>query len=133
MTLHRLISNRVCLNPSSNLRVLSALYNTSQKRNASKVFDDPREAIKPVQSGHKLIVGGFGLSGTPQKLIEAVKESGVNNLTVVSNNCGVDDWGLGLLLQTRQVERYEYESILLTNNCIDQKNDILLCWRKCYI
>lgn len=51
------------------------------------------------------LVGGFGLCGTPQKLIEALREKGSKNLTVVSNNCGVDDWGLGILLQTRQIKR----------------------------
>lgn len=51
------------------------------------------------------MVGGFGLCGTPQKLIEAVRDKGAKDLTVVSNNCGVDDWGLGLLLQTRQIKR----------------------------
>jgi 3-oxoacid CoA-transferase len=51
------------------------------------------------------LVGGFGLCGTPQKLIEAVRDKGVKDLTIVSNNCGVDDWGLGLLLQTKQIKR----------------------------
>ena len=51
------------------------------------------------------LVGGFGLCGTPQKLIEAIRTKGVKDLTAVSNNCGVDDWGLGLLLQTKQVKR----------------------------
>ncbi|KAL0481653.1 3-oxoacid CoA-transferase [Acrasis kona] len=88
----------------SSIRVGSRLLK-SQRRHASKVFDSPAEAVKVVESGQKLIVGGFGLSGTPQKLIEAVRDSGVKNLTVVSNNCGVDDWGLGLLLQTRQIKR----------------------------
>jgi hypothetical protein len=78
-------------------------HNSVQKRYSSKVFDDVREAIKPVQSGNKLIVGGFGLCGTPQKLIEAIRDTGAKDLTVVSNNCGVDDWGLGVLLQTKQV------------------------------
>lgn len=47
------------------------------------------------------MVGGFGLCGTPNKLIEGVRDLGVKDLTVVSNNCGVEDWGLGLLLQTK--------------------------------
>lgn len=52
---------------------------------------------------HDSLVGGFGLCGTPQKLIEAVKAKGAKGLTAVSNNCGVDDYGLGILLQTNQV------------------------------
>jgi 3-oxoacid CoA-transferase subunit A len=49
------------------------------------------------------LVGGFGLCGIPEKLIGAIRTTGVKDLTVVSNNCGVDDFGLGILLQTRQV------------------------------
>lgn len=49
------------------------------------------------------LVGGFGLCGIPERLILALRSTGVKDLTVVSNNCGVDDFGLGLLLQTRQV------------------------------
>src|SRR5580704_3563367 len=49
--------------------------------------------------------GGFGLCGIPENLIHALRDSGVKNLTVISNNAGVDDWGLGLLLQTRQVKK----------------------------
>eukprot|EP00026_Physarum_polycephalum_P005617 Phypoly_transcript_05652.p1 GENE.Phypoly_transcript_05652~~Phypoly_transcript_05652.p1 ORF type:complete len:372 (+),score=69.38 Phypoly_transcript_05652:206-1321(+) len=56
-------------------------------------------------SGSKLLVGGFGLCGIPEKLIEAVKNRGVKDLTVVSNNCGVDDFGLGVLLKTKQIKR----------------------------
>lgn len=50
-------------------------------------------------------VGGFGLCGIPQNLIEAVQRSGASDLTVVSNNCGVDDWGLGILLKSKQIKR----------------------------
>ena len=50
-------------------------------------------------------MGGFGLCGIPEKLIAATVESGVDDLTIMSNNCGVDDFGLGLLLQNRQVKR----------------------------
>ena len=51
------------------------------------------------------LVGGFGLCGIPEKLIDAVKKKGVKDLTVVSNNCGVDDFGLGVLLKTKQIKR----------------------------
>ena len=51
------------------------------------------------------MVGGFGVNGIPTNLIEAVKEHGPNDLTVVSNNCGIDDWGLGKLIRTKQVKR----------------------------
>jgi acyl CoA:acetate/3-ketoacid CoA transferase alpha subunit len=51
------------------------------------------------------LVGGFGLCGIPEKLIVAVKNKGVKDLTVVSNNCGIDDFGLGVLLKTKQIKR----------------------------
>src|SRR5260370_23318600 len=52
-----------------------------------------------------LVVGGFGLCGIPENLIDALVSLGVRNLTCVSNNAGVDDWGLGLLLQTKQIRK----------------------------
>lgn len=55
--------------------------------------------------GMTLMVGGFGLCGIPENLILALRDSGVKNLTVISNNAGVDDFGLGLLLQTRQIKK----------------------------
>jgi 3-oxoacid CoA-transferase subunit A len=71
----------------------------------NKVFKDAREAIKDIKDGSTLMVGGFGLCGIPENLIEALRESGVKNLTVISNNAGVDDYGLGLLLQTKQIKK----------------------------
>jgi hypothetical protein len=64
-------------------------------------------------------VGGFGLCGIPEKLIDAVKKKGVKDLTVVSNNCGVDDFGLGVLLKTKQIKRMiSYEFFLCLNHSI---------------
>lgn len=63
------------------------------------------EAVADIRDGATLIVGGFGLSGIPEKLILALRELGTKDLTVVSNNCGVDDWGLGLLLANRQIKK----------------------------
>ena len=72
----------------------------------NKVFDTPAAALDGVlHDGMTIACGGFGLCGIPEKLIEALRDSGVKNLTVVSNNAGVDDWGLGLLLQTRQISK----------------------------
>ena len=58
-----------------------------------------------VRDGQLLAVGGFGLCGIPEALILALRDSGMKNLTVISNNAGVDDFGLGLLLQTRQIRK----------------------------
>jgi len=70
-----------------------------------KVVANAREAVSDVLDGATLVVGGFGLCGIPENLIQALVEKGVRDLTVVSNNCGVDDWGLGLLLRTRQIRK----------------------------
>jgi 3-oxoacid CoA-transferase A subunit len=71
----------------------------------NKVVKDAKEAIKDIKDGSTLMVGGFGLCGIPENLIAALRDSGVKNLTVISNNAGVDDYGLGLLLQTHQIKK----------------------------
>lgn len=71
----------------------------------NKVVKDAREAIQGIEDGMTLMVGGFGLSGIPENCITALVESGVKNLTCISNNAGVDDFGLGLLLQKRQIKK----------------------------
>ncbi len=71
----------------------------------NKVVGSADEAVRDVFDGATLVVGGFGLCGIPENLIAAVVRKGVRDLTAVSNNCGVDDWGLGLLLATRQIRR----------------------------
>ncbi|SOC44618.1 CoA transferase subunit A [Ureibacillus acetophenoni] len=70
-----------------------------------KVWDSFEQAVADIQDGATLIVGGFGLCGIPEKSIEALRDKGTKNLTVVSNNCGVDDWGLGLLLANKQIKK----------------------------
>jgi 3-oxoacid CoA-transferase subunit A len=72
---------------------------------SSKVFSNAQSALSGVQDGMTLLVGGFGLCGIPENCIEALRQSGAKNLTCVSNNAGVDDFGLGLLLQTRQIKK----------------------------
>jgi len=62
-------------------------------------------AIEDVKDGSTILLGGFGLCGIPENLILALREKGARNLTCISNNAGVDDWGLGLLLRTRQVKK----------------------------
>jgi 3-oxoacid CoA-transferase subunit A len=71
-----------------------------------KVFASPKAALEGViRDGMTVAVGGFGLCGIPEQLILALRDSGATGLTAVSNNAGVDDWGLGLLLQTRQIRK----------------------------
>lgn len=71
----------------------------------SKLLTSFDGAIQQVEDGATIIVGGFGLSGIPEKLIIALRNKGVKDLTIVSNNCGVDDWGLGLLLENKQIKK----------------------------
>ncbi|MGV2938350.1 CoA transferase subunit A [Mesobacillus sp. LC4] len=64
-----------------------------------------QDAVADIQDGATLMVGGFGLCGIPENAILALVEKGVKDLTVISNNCGVDDWGLGLLLKNKQIKK----------------------------
>ena len=71
-----------------------------------KVYTSPDEALAGLtKDGMTVAVGGFGLCGIPEKLIIALRDTGVGSITAVSNNAGVDDWGLGLLLETRQIRK----------------------------
>ncbi|EGT34988.1 hypothetical protein CAEBREN_05038 [Caenorhabditis brenneri] len=71
----------------------------------AKIFNSAEEAVKDIPDNAKLLVGGFGLCGIPENLIQALTVTGQKGLTCVSNNAGVDKWGLGLLLQTRQIKK----------------------------
>ncbi|MBZ9712047.1 CoA transferase subunit A [Deinococcus multiflagellatus] len=72
----------------------------------NKVYSDARAALADVvRDGQTIAVGGFGLCGIPEQLILALRETGARDLTAVSNNAGVDGWGLGLLLETRQIRK----------------------------
>jgi len=72
----------------------------------NKVYPSASDALEDiVQDGQQIAVGGFGLCGIPEALISALKETGVKDLTCISNNAGVDDFGLGKLLATRQIKK----------------------------
>lgn len=70
-----------------------------------KICTSFHEAVVDIHDGATLMVGGFGLCGIPENLILALVEKGVKDLTVISNNCGVHDWGLGLLLKNKQIKK----------------------------
>ena len=70
-----------------------------------KVFESAEEAIFDIEDGATIMSGGFGLCGNPENLIRAIREKGTDGLTVISNNCGTDDYGLGILLQSRQIDK----------------------------
>jgi len=90
-------------NTSISRLIACSLSTTSLK--SAQFYESVNEAISDVTDGSKLLVGGFGLCGIPENLIGALLKQGAKDLTVVSNNAGVDNFGLGLLLQTRQVKR----------------------------
>src|SRR5271163_89316 len=72
----------------------------------NKIYPDSETALAGIlRDGMTIMSGGFGLCGIPEALIEAIRSSGVKNLTIISNNAGIDDWGLGLLLKTRQIKK----------------------------
>jgi 3-oxoacid CoA-transferase subunit A len=89
----------------------------------NKVVANATAAIADIKNGSTIMLGGFGLNGIPENCIAALAEKGINNLTCISNNAGVDDFGLGLLLKSRQIkkmiasyvgENAEFERQLLT-------------------
>lgn len=72
----------------------------------NKVVNDAQSALEGLLfDGMTIMAGGFGLCGIPENLILAIRDAGVKDITVISNNCGVDDFGLGILLQTRQIKK----------------------------
>src|SRR5262249_9840514 len=96
----------------------------------SKVVKDATEAVKDIQDGATIMVGGFGLCGIPENLIAALKAKGVRNLTLISNNAGVEDFGLGLLLQTRQgrkmISTYVGENQTFEQQCLSGELEVEL-------
>src|SRR5688572_2626211 len=85
---------------------VTAVTSDALRRATGKVFPDAADALRDViRDGQTLAVGGFGLCGIPEALIAALRDSGVRDLTVISNNAGVDGFGLGQLLTTRQIRK----------------------------
>ncbi|XP_063817549.1 succinyl-CoA:3-ketoacid coenzyme A transferase 1, mitochondrial isoform X2 [Pseudophryne corroboree] len=80
-------------------------YFSTSSSHSAKFYSDPVEAVKDIPNGSTLLVGGFGLCGIPENLIGGLLKTGVKGITAVSNNAGVDDFGLGLLLKTKQIKR----------------------------
>jgi 3-oxoacid CoA-transferase/3-oxoacid CoA-transferase subunit A len=71
----------------------------------NKVVASALDAVRDIPDGATILAGGFGLCGIPEATIRALRELGTKNLTVVSNNCGIDDFGLGILLRNRQIKK----------------------------
>ncbi len=95
------------------------------------IFNDAEEALTGIlHNGLTLMAGGFGLCGIPENSIKSIFDSGIKDLTVISNNCGVDDFGLGLLLQKHQIKKmiasYVGENKTLERQYLDGKIDLEL-------
>lgn len=84
---------------------MSTTTTSASRRGLDKVVADATAAVADIPDGASLAVGGFGLCGNPMGLIEALLEQGATDLEIVSNNCGVDDWGLGILLAAGRIRR----------------------------
>src|SRR5437879_2955975 len=97
--------------PASQTRISSAGALTTPRRGVrfrefmDKTYADARAALEDLKDGMTVLAGGFGLCGNPENAIRAIRELGTKNLTLVSNNCGVDDKGLGVLLANGQVRK----------------------------
>ncbi len=96
-----------------------------------KVYADAVSALKGVADNMTIILGGFGLCGIPENSISALRDSGVKGLTCVSNNAGVDDFGLGLLLHTRQIKKmissYVGENATFEKQFLNGELEVELC------
>ena len=86
----------------------------------NKVFPSAEAAIFDIEDGASILCGGFGLCGNPENLIRALYEKGVKDLTIISNNCGTDQYGLGVLLQSRQIKKM-VSSYVGENNNFEQQ------------
>lgn len=98
---------------------------------SKKVYKDAQSALAGIKDDMTLILGGFGLCGIPENCISVLAKSGVKNLTCVSNNAGVDDFGLGLLLQNRQIKKmissYVGENALFEKLYMSGELDVEFC------
>jgi 3-oxoacid CoA-transferase subunit A len=96
-----------------------------------KTFPDARAALHDLKDGATILAGGFGLSGNPENCIRAIRELGVRDLTIVSNNCGTTDKGLGILLANGQVKKmvssYVGENKVFERLFLDGKLEVELC------
>ncbi|XP_034481244.1 succinyl-CoA:3-ketoacid-coenzyme A transferase, mitochondrial [Drosophila innubila] len=102
--LRRIILNQSLGNKNPAFKLI-ACYATSGKPRQGKIYESASDAVADVKDGSKILFGGFGICGIPEKMIDALKQKGVKNITAVSNNGGVDDCGLGVLIRQKQVAK----------------------------
>ncbi|XP_018614395.1 succinyl-CoA:3-ketoacid coenzyme A transferase 1, mitochondrial [Scleropages formosus] len=111
-TAERLLYRNLCAARRAHLNAatrsankICCCYLSTTSNRYTQFYNNPFDAVKDIPNGSTLLVGGFGLCGIPENLINSLLKTGVKSLTAVSNNAGVDDFGLGLLLQTKQIKR----------------------------
>src|SRR5262245_36357737 len=96
-----------------------------------KTYTDARAALHDIRDGATILAGGFGLSGNPENCIRALRDLGIKDLTIVSNNCGTTDMGLGILLANGQVKKmvssYVGENKVFERLYLDGKLEVELC------
>lgn len=101
------------------------------RKRSDKIYKTAKEALEGIRDNMTVLVGGFGLCGIPENLITALRDSGVKGLTCVSNNAGVDDFGLGLLLHTRQIKKmissYVGENATFEKQFLSKELEVELC------
>lgn len=97
----------------------------------NKQLNSFEEAVRQIPDGASIVVGGFGLAGIPEKLIKALQETGTKNLTIISNNCGTDNHGLGLLLENKQIKKmissYVGENKTFEHQLLNGELEVELC------
>ncbi|MDE2666036.1 MAG: CoA transferase subunit A [Acidobacteriota bacterium] len=97
----------------------------------NKVIRDANQAISDIGDGATIMMGGFGLCGIPENLIQALRDQGPRDLTVISNNAGIDDFGIGILLEKRQIRKmistYVGENRLFEELVLKGELDVELC------
>ncbi|XP_064548204.1 succinyl-CoA:3-ketoacid-coenzyme A transferase, mitochondrial isoform X1 [Drosophila montana] len=97
---------------------LIACYSTSGKQRQGKIYESASDAVADVKDGSTILFGGFGICGIPEKMIDALKEKGVKDITAVSNNGGVDDCGLGVLIKQKQLAK-------IIGSYVGENNDLV--------
>src|ERR1700694_5802175 len=91
--------------PMAALEVDHGSRNVSEGKNMTKLLPNAEAAVASIPPGATIMMGGFGLCGIPENLIKALLASGTTGLTVISNNAGVDDFGIGVLLRSNQIKK----------------------------
>jgi 3-oxoacid CoA-transferase subunit A len=99
------IRSRLILREKIKIKAIGITLGTQNRKKMNKVVQDAQAALEGIEDGMTLMLGGFGLCGIPENCIAALVKKGTKNLTCISNNAGVDDFGIGLMLKTRQVKK----------------------------